>query len=221
VRPGALRRGAHDTRGPRCANTDVDARRSGGGTPTMALRKELKEFMECRPDGHVAEWLRRGLQNLLPRFNSGRGLHSQYQQLNRGLKRGARRLGVTGSDVSRCAPLPPARQMSPRSARPACARSGLNDAARPVPVVGAIVRDLGTVARIGVALRFDFPASPAGRHPCIRSAVMQHARSGFLHEGVHHGGHRRHFGGGPRVCSGASLPASSPVQFRATGRRAL
>jgi hypothetical protein len=41
----------------------------------MALRKGLKEFMECRPDGHVAEWLRRGLQNLLPRFNSGRGLH--------------------------------------------------------------------------------------------------------------------------------------------------
>jgi hypothetical protein len=27
--------------------------------------------------GHVAEWLRSGLQNRLPRFNSGRGLHSQ------------------------------------------------------------------------------------------------------------------------------------------------
>jgi hypothetical protein len=40
----------------------------------MALRKGLKEFMECRPDGDVAEWLRRGLQNLLPRFNSGRRL---------------------------------------------------------------------------------------------------------------------------------------------------
>jgi hypothetical protein len=26
-------------------------------------------------DGHVAEWLRSGLQNRLPRFNSGRGLH--------------------------------------------------------------------------------------------------------------------------------------------------
>jgi hypothetical protein len=25
--------------------------------------------------GHVAEWLRSGLQNRLPRFNSGRGLH--------------------------------------------------------------------------------------------------------------------------------------------------
>ena len=29
-----------------------------------------------RMDGHVAEWLRSGLQNRLPRFNSGRGLHS-------------------------------------------------------------------------------------------------------------------------------------------------
>src|SRR5580698_3151268 len=27
------------------------------------------------PDGHVAEWLRNGLQNRVPRFNSGRGLH--------------------------------------------------------------------------------------------------------------------------------------------------
>ena len=27
--------------------------------------------------GHVAEWLRSGLQNRLPRFNSGRGLHLQ------------------------------------------------------------------------------------------------------------------------------------------------
>ncbi len=28
--------------------------------------------------GHVAEWLRSGLQNRLRRFNSGRGLHSFY-----------------------------------------------------------------------------------------------------------------------------------------------
>ena len=27
-------------------------------------------------NGHVAEWLRNGLQNRVPRFNSGRGLHS-------------------------------------------------------------------------------------------------------------------------------------------------
>src|ERR1700722_2082084 len=30
------------------------------------------------PDGHVAEWLRNGLQNRVPRFNSGRGLQ-QFQ----------------------------------------------------------------------------------------------------------------------------------------------
>ena len=29
-----------------------------------------------RPNGHVAEWLRSGLQNRLPRFNSGRGLQA-------------------------------------------------------------------------------------------------------------------------------------------------
>ena len=29
---------------------------------------------DCQ-DGHVAEWLRNGLQNRVPRFNSGRGLH--------------------------------------------------------------------------------------------------------------------------------------------------
>jgi hypothetical protein len=29
------------------------------------------------PWGHVAEWLRNGLQNRVLRFNSGRGLHTQ------------------------------------------------------------------------------------------------------------------------------------------------
>jgi hypothetical protein len=37
--------------------------------------------------GHVAEWLRSGLQNRLPRFNSGRGLHQQNQQLRTGFER--------------------------------------------------------------------------------------------------------------------------------------
>jgi hypothetical protein len=41
----------------------------------MALRKALKEFMEMPSSGDVAEWLRSGLQNRLPRFNSGRRLH--------------------------------------------------------------------------------------------------------------------------------------------------
>ena len=39
-----------------------------------ALPKPLWKFMHRAPDGHVAEWLRSGLQNRLPRFNSGRGL---------------------------------------------------------------------------------------------------------------------------------------------------
>jgi hypothetical protein len=32
-----------------------------------------------RCQGHVAEWLRNGLQNRVRRFNSGRGLHSNNQ----------------------------------------------------------------------------------------------------------------------------------------------
>lgn len=39
------------------------------------------------PNGHVAEWLRSGLQNRLPRFNSGRGL-----QRNQSLSEGTYRL---------------------------------------------------------------------------------------------------------------------------------
>jgi hypothetical protein len=29
----------------------------------------------------VAEWLRNGLQNRIPRFNSGRGLHNKFNDL--------------------------------------------------------------------------------------------------------------------------------------------
>ncbi len=32
--------------------------------------------MSSPPWGHVAEWLRNGLQNRVHQFNSGRGLHS-------------------------------------------------------------------------------------------------------------------------------------------------
>jgi hypothetical protein len=38
------------------------------------LPKMFGGFRKLRSDGHVAEWLRSGLQNRLPRFNSGRGL---------------------------------------------------------------------------------------------------------------------------------------------------
>src|SRR5215510_887463 len=33
------------------------------------------------PQGHVAEWLRNGLQNRVPRFNSGRGLQTKLTTL--------------------------------------------------------------------------------------------------------------------------------------------
>src|ERR1700738_608901 len=40
------------------------------------LHNRLRAITNCIRLGHVAEWLRSGLQNRLPRFNSGRGLHS-------------------------------------------------------------------------------------------------------------------------------------------------
>src|ERR1700687_5541605 len=36
-------------------------------------------YIDPAPWGHVAEWLRNGLQNRVHQFNSGRGLH-QYNQ---------------------------------------------------------------------------------------------------------------------------------------------
>src|ERR1700731_1472028 len=51
--------------------SSIDCRSGVGGRPAETT------------DGHVAEWLRSGLQNRLPRFNSGRGLHSQNQWLRR------------------------------------------------------------------------------------------------------------------------------------------
>ena len=36
-------------------------------------------FPQLRTEGHVAEWLRNGLQNRVPRFNSGRGLQQPHQ----------------------------------------------------------------------------------------------------------------------------------------------
>ena len=46
---------------PCAATLTIGASRAGAGAPWQ---------------GHVAEWLRSGLQNRLRRFNSGRGLHS-------------------------------------------------------------------------------------------------------------------------------------------------
>src|SRR4051794_37032648 len=45
-------------------------------TPRMRLNSRARSAIEgARADGLVAEWLRRGLQILAPRFDSGRGLH--------------------------------------------------------------------------------------------------------------------------------------------------
>jgi prepilin-type processing-associated H-X9-DG protein len=49
--------------GKRQAGLRVGAVLSTGGASYIAMA-----------DGHVAEWLRNGLQNRVPRFNSGRGL---------------------------------------------------------------------------------------------------------------------------------------------------
>jgi hypothetical protein len=55
--------------------------------------------MDC-PDGHVAEWLRNGLQNRVPRFNSGRGLHSLKSKLSGiRLSRPARQRGALDSRI--------------------------------------------------------------------------------------------------------------------------
>src|SRR5712691_754300 len=39
------------------------------------LPKYLMLYIDPAPWGHVAEWLRNGLQNRVHQFNSGRGLH--------------------------------------------------------------------------------------------------------------------------------------------------
>ena len=41
-------------------------------------------FNPAGPEGHVAEWLRNGLQNRVPRFNSGRGLQPSLAQRSEG-----------------------------------------------------------------------------------------------------------------------------------------
>src|ERR1700722_7692594 len=43
--------------------------------PVIAMAVARRPDDRASPSGHVAEWLRSGLQNRLRRFNSGRGLH--------------------------------------------------------------------------------------------------------------------------------------------------
>ncbi len=65
------------------------------GRARRALLKGLKEFMEM-PFGHVADWLRSGLQNRLPRFNSGRGLHKINELVRRSFEK---RSSASGSSI--------------------------------------------------------------------------------------------------------------------------
>ena len=57
--------------------------RPSGGANSAAQRRSTAPLRYALPganygaEGHVPEWLWSGLQNRLPRFNSGRGLHLQ------------------------------------------------------------------------------------------------------------------------------------------------
>jgi hypothetical protein len=42
------------------------------------LPKRVMLYIDPGPWGHVAEWLRNGLQNRVHQFNSGRGLHLNH-----------------------------------------------------------------------------------------------------------------------------------------------
>jgi hypothetical protein len=42
------------------------------------LPKRMMPYIDPPPWGHVAEWLRNGLQNRVHQFNSGRGLHLNH-----------------------------------------------------------------------------------------------------------------------------------------------
>jgi hypothetical protein len=106
--------------------------------------------MECPPDGDVAEWLRRGLQNLLPRFNSGRRLHLQYQRLNAGCgaSRGATGMAATGRGALATLSLIFLLGRCSKIAEAGMRGRGLINAALRVGLSTATVRDLGTVARM-------------------------------------------------------------------------
>jgi hypothetical protein len=61
---------------------------------TLATPHNIKNL------GHVAEWLRNGLQNRVPRFNSGRGLHKIKDLAE---SRSCQKMAVSVSSVVRLA----------------------------------------------------------------------------------------------------------------------
>ena len=52
-----------------------ESRRVAAGEPFL-YSQPARWGVRLSVNGHVAEWLRNGLQNRVHRFNSGRGLHS-------------------------------------------------------------------------------------------------------------------------------------------------
>ncbi len=59
------------------ASAGVSSWSHGSISETFGSALHFKTFSRSRTKqrGHVAEWLRSGLQIRVPRFNSGRGLH--------------------------------------------------------------------------------------------------------------------------------------------------
>jgi hypothetical protein len=55
---------------------------NGPSSIERAYRRRPPHSIAEAGNGHVAEWLRNGLQNRVPQFNSGRGL--QYNQQLKG-----------------------------------------------------------------------------------------------------------------------------------------
>jgi len=61
---------------------EVEQTRIDGGRQNARLGRlpiRSRAYMSCARWGHVAEWLRNGLQNRVHQFNSGRGLHPYNQ----------------------------------------------------------------------------------------------------------------------------------------------
>ena len=158
------KRSGGKTRRAAAARQTLIIPRVHGATP---LSERQASFIECGNqgtsadrqvgnvlNGHVAEWLRTGLQNRVPRFNSGRGLHQLFQELNARFVRfkrlEARAQGLAG-DSGCC--------RSNSAGRPCLQRFGLDVAA------------LKTAIRFGRSRRPACTTGMAARNMPLRSAA--------------------------------------------------
>ena len=69
----------------RTANKQARLRAFGSkavATASFVLTSAKPFLSELNTLGHVAEWLRNGLQNRVPRFNSGRGLQAPMRRVS-------------------------------------------------------------------------------------------------------------------------------------------